>query len=76
MANPRDPRVDPKEGDILLAPGNNRLEVFQRKPNRILYKLTSVKPIYPTDAIPMQCGAYLKDWKKITKEAEVIRAAE
>lgn len=68
----RDPRLDPQKGDVLYVDGGNRLEVFERKANRVLYKLTSLHPIYPTDSIPMQCGAYLGAWRKICKTATVI----
>lgn len=78
----RDPRVDPKERDVVDdASGFNRLRVTrvvqEGKSIVVRYMLVSKgHPVMPTDRIPMNCSASLKDWRTICKMGEVIHAAK
>ncbi len=71
----RDPRSDPKAGDVLVI-GDSRIEVTERTARRILYKLTFLRPRSPIDSAPMNCGLYLNRWKEVVENAEVLHAAE
>jgi hypothetical protein len=71
----RDPRKEPKAGDVLIE-GRNRIEVTSRKGARVLYSLTSLPATSSTDRIPMECGLYLNRWREVLKNAEVIHHAD
>jgi len=71
----RDPRVNPKVGDVLLM-GVNRVTVTERTSRRILYTLTIERGASPIYRIPMHCGLYLNRWKEVVEHAEVIHHAD
>ncbi len=63
----RDPRVDPKPGDVLVL-GNNRIEVTERTARRVLYTLK------PSKSGALHCGLYLSRWQMVVENAEVLSA--
>ncbi len=75
MMQARDPRVDPRPGDVLTL-GSNRVEVTERTSRRILYTLTVPAARMSINALPMHCGLYLSRWQMVVENAEVIHASE
>lgn len=72
----RDPRVNPKAGDVLaFAPHHMRLAVTRCENRKVFYDLSrhNGHPIY---AIPMKCKDSLPGWRKRTANFEVIHAAD
>jgi hypothetical protein len=69
----RDPRTDPKPGDVLRdLPFVLTVTRFER---RVFYRL-SHPGARGVNAIPMDCNQTLKRWREVVKNAEVLHAAE
>lgn len=68
----RDPRVNPKPGDV-LRDGVHRISVTTVD-RQIRYTLTRSNG-YGINAIPMHCHMAKKSWREWAKNAEVIDAA-
>jgi hypothetical protein len=71
----RDPRIDPRPGDVLLL-GNNRISVTELTKQRVLYELTTEGAKSVIERMPMNCSLYLNFWEEVVDKAEVIHASK